>query len=108
MLFFLPPSTESRFQFMGLTSEIQSFTKNYYPNLTVLAYNDSYEKSKQNAHNHFKTRVHATRLKVGLKFKSFFTKFLSSAVKLFIFSSTYIFLTSSCLKSLLRTYTALF
>lgn len=83
MLFFLSPSTESRFHFMGLTSEIQSFTKNYYPNLTVLAYNDSYEKSKQNAHNHFKIRVHATRLKVGLKFKSFFTKFLSSAVKLF-------------------------
>lgn len=50
MLFFLPPSTESRLQFVGLTFEIQSFMKNYYPYLTVLAYNDSYEKRANKMH----------------------------------------------------------
>lgn len=44
MLFFL------LFHFVGLTSEIQSFMKNYYPNLTVLAYNDSYEKRANKMH----------------------------------------------------------
>lgn len=35
---------------MGLTSEIQSFMKNYYSSLTVPAYNDSWEKRENQMH----------------------------------------------------------
>jgi len=50
MLFFFPTTTESRLQFVGLISQIQSFMKTYCPNLTVLAYNDSYEKRANKRH----------------------------------------------------------